>query len=562
MRNLLLTLVITLTVAMMIVGCEQEESKKSKPHNTNECVETLVPAPCQEGYDSELEKLARMYDRQFHAFNAYGMALNSDVVVPLENKEDREFIEKFLRETDGWDFEEYSGKSPLDVITDYQQAAGLYAGVGIAADAYRYGVLRDWKYPEEEIKRARQHLVDALLALHIAYAITGTQGVIARGLVRTDIPHANYEVVPLFDENGNPLPLEKNNGTWRADNSGGKYPNYIWVDSCSRDQYIGWAAAFAGAWEVIKDDPTFSSELKKQMKKDARELGLALTVVRSSGFDLEIPDADGRTTYHGYLNENNFDRIYMPFLPFKNGMYSIMALGIVAALNYVADDPELTSYLYDALIGERHLDVIAKHNQVAVDLGVKSNYSNYNMALMGALLALRYIKDEEARKNLKIALDVQLYDKPFGKRQPSEIGQSLFDFIYAAETADATAWQTMQDTPDYRALARGLETLKEFPTPPYWEIETINCDEAEIASGICYGLDGTRLDLLGYVGRGDKLVSVQPVPMRIRPASNYHWRSNPYEVNGGSDGSRLLPGVDFRYAYWLGRWVKQNPKDN
>jgi len=84
----------------------------------------------------------------------------------------------------------------------------------------------------------------------------------------------------------------------------------------------------------------------------------------------------------------------------------------------------------------------------------------------------------------------------------------------------------------------------------------VNCDEEEIERFRCTAEDGTRLDLLGYVGRGNKLVSVQPVPMRIRPPSNYHWRSNPYEVNGGGNSTRLLSGVDFRFAYWLGRWVR------
>lgn len=563
MRNLIVTLIV-LSATLGFWACENGESKGSSQDDyTDTCIETLIPSPCQKGYDPQLERLARMYDRQFHAFNAYGMALNSDVVVPIENEEDRALIERFLRTTDGWDFEEYSGKSPLDVITDWQQAAGLYAGVGVAADAYRYGVLRDQKYPEEEVKLARKHLTDALEAWHIAYEITGTKGVIARGLLRTDIPHADVETVPLFDDNGNPLPLEKNNGTWRADNSGGKYPNWVWIDSCSRDQYIGWVAGLAAAWEVIKDDPAFSDELKQQMKNDARELGLALKVIRPSGFDLEIPDADGRTTYHGYLNENNFDRIYLPFLPIKNGMYSIMALGIVAALNYVADDPELKSYLYDTLIGKRKLHIIAKHNQIGVYMGVKTNYSNVNMAFMGAHLALRYIEDEAARDALKIALGVQLYDYPFRTRQPKEQGSSLFDFIYAAGMADATAWQGMQRDFYYEeieAINRGLQTLKEFSVPPFWETAVLNCDEAEIATGICYGLDGTRLDLLGYVGRGGKLVSVQPVPMRIRPKSNYYWRSNPYEVNGeGSNGLRLIGGVDFRYAYWLGRWIKRAP---
>jgi len=519
----------------------------------------LIAGPNDPDYDPILESLARKYDRQFHVFNAYGMDLNSDVVVPLDQTEHRDLIARFLNESDSWDFESFSsGLTPFDVITEYQAVAGLYAGVGIAADAFRYAVLKEQGYPDDEIALAQQHLEKALEALHIAVAITGTPGVIARGYLRTDIPGnaSQIELTPLFDDHGNPLPTEKNNGTWRADNSGGQYPNYIWIDSCSRDQYIGWAAGFAGAWEIIHDDPAFSDDLKNRLREDTRQLGLALSVVRASGFDLEIPDADGRTTYHGYLNENNYDRIYLPWLPIKDGMYSMMALGILAALNFVADDPDLHSYIYDTLIAKRKLDLIAKSNQMGVDLGVISNYSSYNMAFMGALLGIRYIEDDDAREALKFALDKKLYDKPFRTRQPVEIAQSLFDFVYAAGMAGSTVNTHMTQERDYAAIERGLQTLNEFAVPPYWEFQVINCDEQEIETLKCYGLDGTELDLLGYVGRGDKLVSKQPVPMRIRPPSNYHWRSNPYEVNGGSDGSRLLPGVDFRFAYWYGRWAK------
>jgi hypothetical protein len=256
------------------------------------------------------------------------------------------------------------------------------------------------------------------------------------------------------------------------------------------------------------------------------------------------------------MNEHNYDRVYIPWFPVKNGMYAIMALGCVAALAYTSEDPILNDYLYGMLLGDRGLGEIAGENQVGIDLGVKSNFSAYNMAFMGFWLALRYIGDWKTLEGLRWSLADHMYERPDKPRQPSEQGQTLYDFTYAIGMAGATAWHPMYVAPDPAARARGLWTLFEFPTPPYWDIERINCDDAEIASGSCTGLDGTHFDLLGYEGRGDKLVAVQPVPMRIRPPSNYHWRSNPYEVNGDGDGSSLMPAADFRFAYWLGRYVR------
>ncbi len=519
----------------------------------------LIPGPAEEGYDPELEELARMYDRQFHVFNAAGMDLNADIRVPVENADDRELIRAFLRETDGWDFEAYSGKAVFDVVTGYNPTAGLYAGVGVATEAYRYAVLKEQGYADEEVERARDYLTKALEAMHIAVAVTGVPGVIARGYSRTDIPGnaGDRETVPLFDDYGNPLPAEKSNGTWREDNSGGQYPNYIWVDSCSRDQILGWCAGMAGAWEVIRDDESFSDELKDQLQEDARQMGLQLMIVRDDGFDLEIPDADGRTTYHGYLHENCYDRTCLPWTPLKSGSMAIMALGIVATLAYTAEDPVLDDFLYETLIAERKLDEISLDNQIGTDLWFYTNYSSTNMIFQGGLMALRYIDDEQARENIRQAIDIKMYDKPGWPRQPVELGQSLFDFIYASGMAGSSVNTVMTQAPDEGAMERGLDTLTQFETPPYYQEDVFNCDEAEIAARHCVCVDGeTEVDLIGEVGWNEALVSVQPLPLALRPKSNYYWRSNPYEVNHEGDPDELLGAIDLRYAYWLGRYFR------
>ena len=526
----------------------------------------LLPGPGEEGYDPDLEAKARLYDRQHLIFNCAGNGINADATVAAANVEDRELIESFLQTTDEWDFEAWAGKPVFDVITAYHKVAGLYGGVGIAADAYRYGVLRDQAYDEAEVERAREFLKRDIEGLFIAVEITGTPGVIARGYQRTDIPgDTSYiELVPVFDEHGNPMPPEKTNGAWHPDNSvDGRFPNIIWEDSCSRDQFIGWASAFGALWEVIADDPTFEQESKDKLQQYASEIGRNLMVLHEAPpwqglFDLEIIDADGRTTYHGYLNENAFDRIYLPFMPFKDGMYALMALGIVSALTYCAEDPVLDEYLYDHLIGERHLDTIAQNHQLGVNLGWQTNYSATNMAMAGALLAQRFIDDRDVRNKIRFATRTHLYlNGPLLlSRQPEEYAYSLFDFTYAAAIGGASVFNPFVDEPDRDAIARGVQTLFDFATPPYWNEALINCDEAELESGVCELNNGQVVTVLGEVGRKGTLICVEPIPQAVRPPSNYHWRSCPYTPNGEGDGSGLLPGVDFRWAYWYGRWVR------
>ncbi len=529
---------------------------------------SLLPGPLEAGYDGELERKADCYDRQHLIFNCAGNGINGDVGVALDQPAERRLIEDFLRTTDAWSFSSWSGRDALDVITDTQKVAGLYAGVGIAADAYRYGTLRDQGYPQADVARAREFLRRGIEGLRVAVEITGVPGVIARGFCRTDIPSdgAGQETTPLFDDHGNPLPPEKSNGTWREDNSGdGRFPNMIWEDSCSRDQFLGWAAAFAAVWEVIRDDTTFPAEVKTRLQAHAGRLGHSLMVKRTGGpgsmgraYDLEIFDADGRTAFHGYIHEQAWDRVYLPWLPFRDGMYAMMSLGIVGALTYCSEDPLLEEYLYGHLIGERELDRIAGNHQLGVNLGLQTNYSAVNMALQAALLAQRYLRDPAARIRVRRATLNHLYRvRPdVLERQPEAYAYSLFDFAYAVSVSRASAFGPMTQAPDFQAVARGIGTLHDFREPPYWEEEVINCDSGEISSGHCVLLDGSEVQVLGEVGRKGDLITEEPIPHAVRPPSNYHWRSNPYKPNGGGDGTRMLPGVDFRYAYWYGRFVR------
>lgn len=516
---------------------------------------TLIADPEDPGFDAALAAKVERIDRQFHVLNAFATGLNADASVPVAMTAERTLVDGFLQDTNGWDFDAHAMTPVTQVITAWSQSSGAYSGPGAAADAFRYGTLRDQGGDCAELDRARQHLLAAIEGLHIATAITGVPGVIARGLARKDLPgDGAAPTTPLFDGQGNPLPPEKDNGTWREDNSGGKFSNYVWVDSCSRDMLVGWAIGYAGVWEVIRLDPTFPDDLKKRMQADAAAIVRSLRQVGDKGYDLEIRDADGRITMFGYMNENAIDTSYL--MGAHNGFQAIMAVGIVGAFNYVAEEAELDGYLYDELVAQRGLDVMARDNLIGVDLGTMSNYSNYNMAFDAGWLAHRYLCKEEPRAVIRQAVETSLYARPDKMRQPSEQKMTMYDFTYVAAHGGATVEKPLGMV-DEAATTRGIETLKEFPDAPFWDLEVLNCDDAEVTSTQCTTVDGTSLHLLGYVGRGDTLVSEQPVPMRTRPPSNYFWRTDPYKVNGGGDGSGLLPANDLRFTYWMGRWLRR-----
>lgn len=539
----------------------------------------LVPGPCEDGFDAELAGKAQRYDRCWRLFNAGEIGVNADIGVSAENTADRGLIEEFIHEHEGWEaeFEAFAGRAPTELLTSRSKTAGLYVGAGIVADAFRYGVLRDQGYPEAEVERARGHLLKSLEVLHVATAVTGVPGVIARGLALAEWNEVwGRELVPLADEEGNPLPLEKNNGVWRADNSpGGQYADYIWEDSCSRDMLVGWAAAFGAAWEVIGDDDSVPASVKTTLREDARALGQALMVVRESGYDLEVPDADGRTTLHGWLNEHNLDgQVYAPTL--ENGFHAAMALGIVAAYAYASGDEDMQRWLQEDLIEARELPRIAKETvQSFCDFGMGTNFSNVNMAAMGFWLAQRYVPDATARTTLREGMRDSLYARPGRSFQPRDHHYSFYDFAFAASEADASAFGPAGGEPDAQAMENGLDTLRKFKEPPYWDTAVVNCPVFEdigckaqwnatgecswddaLLEEPCIAIDGeTELVPAGCTGWKCTEVVEEAVPWELQRPSNYHWRSPPHEPNGGGNGTGMMPGVDFRFAYWLGRWT-------
>ena len=287
--------------------------------------------------------------------------------------------------------------------------------------------------------------------------------------------------------------------------------------------------------------------------------------IAPSGYDLEVPDADGRRTLHGCLHEHNFDCAFYAD-SINNGFHAIMALGVVGAWAAVSEDPDVQSYLHDELVGQRRLHEIARDDMIGVYGAEQTNYSNVNMAFMASWMACRVIDDPEVRAVLAEAVGSSMYDLPGETHQPIEQQTPFFDFTYAACTSGQSAQLPPTSSVDLDAVERGLQTLRDFSDAPYWSFgeplcpaAVCTCEDKYLDDDAkdCTAHDGTHFDVLGCVGRNCDLISDQVVPMKIRGPSNYHWRSNPYQPNRAGDGGQLLPAVDFRGAYWLGRWARR-----
>jgi hypothetical protein len=514
----------------------------------------LIAPPGAPDHDAAVATKIDGLERQVHGLLTVPLGWGLEAFV--DDPANRSLIDAFIASGER-DFQAQSGKHPYEVLREYGEFGdlGMFGGVQAAGDAFRYAVLRDSGAPQADVDRARDDLVRAMRGLHWYHQVTGVPGVVARGLRRITpesgepaLPGVPPEVVPLKDGSGNPLPADKEN-SWRGDNSGA-LPFLIWEDNTSKDQLDGWVFALGAAYDVAKDDPSIPKDVVDALVADALAVGTKLMEkvdINGKSADLVIMDADGRPTRFHDLSAEELTPGFVLDRP-ANGFNAWMSLSVMRTFFHMTGDAAIGRFYYDDLLGTRDYLASAEESMRAIYMGNETNYSNVNMAFVAAYGLVRYEKDPALAARVRKILEEQLY-RPGKDREALGLKQSLFDFLYAGFRSAGTSGEGAQ------AVADGLETLREHPSAPYWDDLVENCDAAEVAALSCTAADGTSFALSPDPGRGGGLVAVEPVPMRLRPPSNFEWRSDPHRVNGGGS-DRLNPGGEIVAAYWLGRFLE------
>jgi MYXO-CTERM domain-containing protein len=527
--------------------------------------EPIFPAGANPALDAQL----RRHGRQFYELNARPFGLSLDVW--YASADARALIEQFLAQDQSDDFVAVTGQHPFTIIREYGEHGdlGFFGGNALAATAYEYLTLKREGAPAADLARARARVVRAAESWHVFYVVTGGGGVVARGIRRLvpedasdpPIPDSPPTLVPLFDESGAPLPQPKDNGSERADNSGGVLPAgvWTWIDSCSKDQLVGQVFGMVALYDAMKDDPDIDQALVRRLQADAKLVGEMLMTVRDitqlegpngeGSYDLIIMDADGRPTKFHDLNPKSLEKWYFPAESSQFNRFNvIMALGIIKGLLHVAGDPALEAYLYQELMGTRqYLDLLSR-TEGAVDYiynGANTNWDDPDMTADALWLAVYLETDPEVLAPLRAFLEERWW-APAGEP-------------FAAVHAKQPWWHLIYLTLTDRGVDAALrdearDLLEGFSLGPYFNDPRENCDAAELAARECVALDGvTVLHLIE--GPEGQLMADEALHPSIRPPSNYDSRSNPFAVNGGG-GDLLNPGGDLLAAYWVGRYME------
>ncbi len=525
----------------------------------------ILPA----GEDPALDAEMHRHGRQFYNITALPFGLSLDV----HPKDDaaKDLITQFLSQDESDDFEAVTGSHVYEILAAFGEYGdlGFFGGVALTGTAFEYITLKQEGAPAADLAVARARVVRAAESWHVFKVITGGGGLVARGIRLMDhgdpdlppIPVTYPDMIPLFDDDGAPLPQPKTNGEYRWDNSGGVLPEgkWIWKDSCSKDQMVGQVLAMTALYDAMKDDPDIDQTLVETLAEDARLIGAMLMETReiagwdfligSGEYDLIIMDADTRPTYHHDLNPYSVEKVYVdPEGPIYNLFNLVMAIGVVKGLHHVSGDPALESYLYEELLHARDfLGMVERWRDPMVlnyiYAGTNTNFDNPDMTGVALWLALRHETDPAVRAVLGEFLENGWWMREGESHTARLCKQPLWHALYLGVTDRGTDAGLVQELRDLLAA---------FDLAPYWNDARINCDAGELAAGACLAVDGeTILTLEGTDDDGDAMAT-EALDPSIRPPSNFDARSNPFQVNGGG-GSRLNPGGDLLASYWIVR---------
>jgi len=524
------------------------------------------------GDDPDLDEHMLTHDRAFYGIHAhpFGIGLSASYKDEVSLGQIRDWLDQDSVP----DFEAFTGKHPYEALGQYEGPnLGLRGGGASPGTAFRYIAFKREYADAEELERARADVVKTLEYLPVVHVITGIPGGIGRGamLLKSKgedeplFPGGTPTLVPLFDEEGNPLPPgEKTNGTLRPDNSGGILPEglWYWEDSCSKDQLVGWVAAMATIYDATVLDPDIDPALVDALRDMACAVGAGLRVEypftaldgKEHMYDLVIMDADGRPSKHHDLNPLSIEKLYMPPGSTNINVFNlIMGLGIVKGLYHVCGDEESERFLYEELLGNRdYLGMIPTSDDTdAIDylyMGTNTNFSNVNMIAIALFLNIYFEKDPMVLEVLRDYMENRWWDVSDVAQSAGRVKQPFFMALYEAMTDRGT---------DPARTAEAARLLKLFTLDPYASPERINCDEDELVAGECLAIDGeTVLTLDPGQSWGDDAVATEPLDPDIRPPSNFDARSNPFKVNGGG-GTGLGPGGDLHAAYWMLRYLPE-----
>lgn len=291
-------------------------------------------------------------------------------------------------------------------------------------------------------------------------------------------------------------PHPRSGGEWHA--AEGRFAGWYWRGDVSQDQYANGLVVAAGLCRRV------FPERAQRLAVDAASHLLA--------HDFRLVDPDGRPTRFGDLSwRSGF------------GWNSIAQLTSYAIVSLAAEldpgDPRFAEWR-DRLRDEYRVVARARFTNARI-LGV-TNHSNDLMAfdLYRVLVPLARETGDPAYADLRAGLW-----RSWLRVQPDR--NAYFALVLCSLDPEGCGADT---------LAEARQSLADFPA-----------EKRKVAPSP----ELARLPRRWLPGRKWTKLASDLVPMRLRPASSFEWKSSPFRVTDDAHPQIEYSGVDYLVAYWL-----------
>jgi len=416
---------------------------------------------------------------------------------------------------------------------------GLWTGLYITSQTFRYGVTRD--------AQALENLRLMMEGMELGMRITGVSGLFTReyitpGIEGMSCPSDPKHYVPSDDKHDNRWVKVDEDGTvviydclseqWiRTSHSvGEEFAGYCWLDNISQDEYSGHMLALAATYRLV-DDPTVRGKAAGLLEEVADH------IMRN---DVAFFDWDGRRTEHG-------DIWYNPAYALAWVKPGLVASGRADLLDFYDNcllqrdearygcrrRPYFLTFPYDeympagALVG-----FYWGHD------GCRSNWNNFAMIFCAMFTLLLHEHDPELRTLAGDVLEKLLFHHFDNTREMSRQHNACWTTMYAA-MKNVGPGSTGQDV---AAVDDAICALRQFP-------------ESKASPELHVGEELFPTDWSCESRFEGRYLTFDPVPVYLRCPKTFTWWSNPYEHQHCDENPRYIKhGADFLLPYWMGRY--------
>jgi len=295
---------------------------------------------------------------------------------------------------------------------------------------------------------------------------------------------------------GDPMP-QSGKWHWTADGQ------YYWKADTSSDEIVGHFFMFSVAYDLLPD-----VNLKRWIGQTAKRI---MDHILDHGYALV--DLDGKPTTWGWWSPEK-----LAAQPDERALNSLQLLSFLKTAAHITGEGRYETEYRKAAWDLKYADWITRLNEFRLEL----NYSDEELAMLPFYCVFRYEKDPALLQAYRRALD------EWWKNLQRE-ANPLWTFIYLTGQPQArvdlsdAVW-TLYRTP--------LDMIK-------WTVRNSHRQDIVWAPGVDRSGEREILTLL---------------PADERPVMK--WNSNPFVVDGGSDGREEDDGAAFLLPYWMGRYYK------